>query len=117
MNAQRQETVYLSIRTAVRLTGLSPQVVEDCVERRLVREPLSDADLLELRRIRRLRELGVNMAGIEIILRMRRRIQFLQAELARQETMWGGFTGLEAQGLWQRLLPWKEGPEWEPPQE
>jgi hypothetical protein len=108
MNARRQETVYISLRTAVRQTGLSPQAVEDCVERRLVREPLSDADLLELRRIRRLRELGVNMAGIEIILRMRRRIQFLQAELARQEQMWGGSTGIEAQGLWQRLLPWDE---------
>ncbi len=108
MSARRQETIYISLRTAVRQTGLSPRAVEDCVERRLVREPLSDADLLELRRIRRLRELGVNMAGIEIILRMRRHIQFLQAELARQEQMWGGSTGVKAQGLWQRLLPWDE---------
>jgi hypothetical protein len=107
MTARRQEAIYISVRTAVRQTGLSPQVVEECVERRLIREPLTDADLLELRRIRRLRELGVNIQGIEIILRMRHRIQVLQAELARWERAWGGSAGMEPQEIWQRLLPWK----------
>ena len=68
---------------AVRQTGLSSQAVEECVARQLVVAPLSDADLSELRRIRRLQELGVNMPGIEIVLHMRRRIQALQAELDR----------------------------------
>lgn len=107
MTRRRQETIYISINTAVRRTGLSPQVLEECVERSLVHEPLTDADLLDLRRIRRLQELGVNLQGIEIILRMRRRIQVLQAELARWERTWGNSTGIESQEIWQRLLPWK----------
>jgi len=74
MNTAREETTYISIRTAVSRSGLSQQTVQQCVERRLVAEPLTDADLAELRRIRRLRELGINLAGIEVILRMRRRI-------------------------------------------
>ena len=69
-------------------------------------EPLTDVDLRELRRIRRLQELGVNMQGIEIILRMRRRIQELQAELGRWERGRDGFTAVEVQEIWQRLLPW-----------
>jgi DNA-binding transcriptional MerR regulator len=107
MSTRRQETIYVSISTVERRTGLSSQVVRECVERSLVREPLTDADLLELRRIRRLQELGVNMQGIEIILRMRRRIQVLQAELARWERAWGGSAGMESPEIWQRLLPWK----------
>jgi hypothetical protein len=107
MSTRRQETIYISISTAVRRTGLSSQVVQECVERSLVREPLTDAELLELRRIRRLQELGVNMPGIEIVLRMWRRIQTLQAELVRWERMWGGPEGVESQGIWQRLLPWE----------
>ena len=41
----------------------------------------------ELRRIRRLTDLGVNLAGAEIILRMRRRIEELQIEIARLQTL------------------------------
>jgi hypothetical protein len=107
MSRRRQEAIYISIRTAVRRTGLSRQVVEECVQRSLVHEPLTDADLLELRRIRRLQELGVNLQGIEIILRMRRRIQVLQVELARWERTRGTSAGRESPEIWQRLLPWK----------
>jgi DNA-binding transcriptional MerR regulator len=107
MTTQRQETVYISISTAGKRTGLSPQVVEECVQRSLIHEPLTDADLLELRRIRRLQDLGVNLQGIEIILRMRRRIQVLQAELARWERTRGSSTGIGSYEIWQRLLPWK----------
>jgi DNA-binding transcriptional MerR regulator len=76
------------------------------MERSLIREPLTDVDLRELRRIRRLQELGVNMQGIEIILRMRRRIRWLQTELARRERARDGSTAIEVQEIWQRLLPW-----------
>ena len=110
MTRRRQETIYISVNTAGKRTGLPPQVVEECMERSLVREPLTDADLLELRRIRRLQELGVNLQGIEIILRMRRRIQMLQVELARWERARGSTTGresYESYEIWQRLLPWK----------
>jgi DNA-binding transcriptional MerR regulator len=107
MTRRHRETIYISISTAVRQTGLPPQVVAECVERNLIQEPLTDADLLELRRIRRLQELGVNLQGIEIILRMRRRIQLLQVELARWERAWGSSRGTESYEIWQRLLPWK----------
>lgn len=49
-------------------------------------EGYSDGDLAELRRVRRLREeLELDHEAIEIILRMRRRIQALQAEIRRLE--------------------------------
>jgi DNA-binding transcriptional MerR regulator len=104
---ERRDTIYISIRTAGQQTGLSRQTVQKCVERRLVREPLSADDLAELRRIRRLRELGVNLQGIEIILHMRRRIQALQVDLDRWERLWGRRGWSELQGPWQRLLPWE----------
>jgi DNA-binding transcriptional MerR regulator len=46
----------------------------------LVAAPLTGPALAELRRIRRLKELGVNVPGIEVILQMRQRILTLQAE-------------------------------------
>lgn len=102
-----RETIYISIHTAGQKTGLSRRVVQECIERRLVREPLSADDLAELRRIRRLRELGVNLQGIEIILHMRRRIQTLQADLDHWERTWGWRGWSEPKDLWQRLLPWE----------
>jgi len=48
---------------------------------------LTEAELAELRRIRRLTDLGVNLAGVEIILNMRRQIEALQAEVARLEQL------------------------------
>jgi DNA-binding transcriptional MerR regulator len=46
----------------------------------------TDGDLAELRRVRRLREeLELDHPAIEIILRLRRRIQALQAEVRRLE--------------------------------
>ena len=113
MTRPKQETVYISISTAVRTSGLSTQMVEECFERRLVSERLSHSDLVDLRRIRRLQELGVNMPGIEVILHMRRRMEAMQAELVRMERRWaspGGPSPVEAAhatslAIWQRLLP------------
>lgn len=73
----------ISIRTAARRAAVDGQVVQYCVEVGLMKERLNDADLRELRRVRRLMSLGVNLEGAEIILRMRRRIQELEAELSR----------------------------------
>jgi DNA-binding transcriptional MerR regulator len=53
------------------------------IRRGLVGETLSEVELAQLRRVRRLRELGINLAGIEVILRMRRRIEELQARMAQ----------------------------------
>jgi hypothetical protein len=105
MSARRQARAYLTVTMAVQRTGLSRQLVEECVERRLVSQPLTDADLSELRRIRRLQELGVNLQGIEVILRMRRHMQALRAERARRNRLWGGLIWAEPDDLWQRRLP------------
>jgi DNA-binding transcriptional MerR regulator len=46
---------------------------------------LTEDDVAELRRVRRLMSLGINLPGVEVILRMRRRIKDLEAEIARLE--------------------------------
>lgn len=73
---QEQQT---SIDIAARLTGLDPHVIRRLVRVGLVSRAMTENDLAELRRIRRLTELKVNLAGAEIIVRMRRRIIELQA--------------------------------------
>ena len=101
-------TDFISIRVAMRRTGLAKEVVQECVRREVVGEPLTEGDLAELRRIRRLRDLGVNMPGIEVILHMRRRMEALQAELARQEGSQLGASRAQwilVEERWQRLLP------------
>jgi MerR family transcriptional regulator/heat shock protein HspR len=75
----------ITITVAARRTGLAPRTVRRYVQWRVVSEALTEADLVELRRVRRLTRLGVNLAGVEIILRMRRQIKELQAEVARLE--------------------------------
>lgn len=77
----------ISIKKAARRSGLDVYVVRHCVEVGLMEEKLTERDLVELRRVRRLLTLGINLAGIEVILRMRRRIQELQAELMRLERL------------------------------
>lgn len=81
--SEREQATHITIRKAARRAGLETQVVSYCVELGLVDERLTDNDLRELRRVRRLKSLGVNMAGVEIILRMRRKIKALQAEVER----------------------------------
>lgn len=102
-------TRFVSMRVAVRRTGLDEEVVQECVRREVVGEPLSEGDLMELRRIRRLRELGVNMPGIEIILHMRRRLEALQAQVGRQQQRGPRPSGEQwiviEDRRWQRLLP------------
>jgi hypothetical protein len=90
MKRSRQTTTSrpcdpISIRVAARRAAVDVQVVQYCIEADLMEEGLTEADLCELRRVRRLMSLGVNLHGVEIILRMRRRIQELEAELARLE--------------------------------
>ena len=73
----------ITVTVASARVGLSPRVVGYCVEVGIVSEELTEGDLEELRRVRRLRELGVNLAGVEIILRMRQRIVKLESEVER----------------------------------
>jgi MerR family transcriptional regulator/heat shock protein HspR len=75
----------ITIAVAARRTGLSPRRIRRYMRRKLVAEMLTEAELARLRRIRRLCELGINLAGIQVILQMRRRIEELQAKVARLE--------------------------------
>ena len=81
----RDEITCITITVAARRTGLSPRTVRRYVQCDLLNEALTEADLAELRCIRRLTGLGVNLAGVEIILHMRRQIEELRAEVARLE--------------------------------
>ena len=81
----RDEITCITVTVAARRTGLSPRTVRRYVQCDLLNEALTEADLAELRCIRRLTGLGVNLAGVEIILHMRRQIEELRAEVARLE--------------------------------
>ena len=61
--------------------GLSPDTVHYCLDVELVRQPLTELDLAELRRTRRLLDLEVNLAGVEVILRMHKQMYTMQAQL------------------------------------
>ena len=83
---RKASSTRVTITVAARRAGVEPSVVSYCVEVGLVSERFTAEELAELRRVRRLKDLGVNMPGIEIILRMRRRIEELQTEVERLET-------------------------------
>jgi DNA-binding transcriptional MerR regulator len=78
-----------SIDIAARRTGLQPRIIRRLVRVGLVSASLTGSDLAELRRVRRLTELEVNLAGAEIIVRMRRRIIELQTALDQSEQLGG----------------------------
>jgi len=82
---EREANKYFTFSIAARRTGLSTRTVRRYVRRGLVNRTLTEEELAELRRIRRLTSLGINLAGVEIILRMRRQIEELQAHIARLE--------------------------------
>jgi MerR family transcriptional regulator/heat shock protein HspR len=83
MMAERGKCAYVTIAVAAQRTGLSPRTVRRYIWRGLVARTLTEAELERLRRIRRLTSLGINLSGVEVVLRMRRRIEALQAELER----------------------------------
>ncbi|NLH98925.1 MAG: helix-turn-helix transcriptional regulator [Chthonomonadales bacterium] len=86
-----QEPVYM-ISVAAQLTGLHPQTVR-LYERLGLITPrrvsnknrlYSDEDIARLQQIRRFtRDMGVNLAGVEVILDLLRRIEEMQAEIDR----------------------------------
>jgi MerR family transcriptional regulator/heat shock protein HspR len=75
----------VTIAIAAQRTGLSVERVRYCIRHKLVAEALTERELARLRRIRRLGDLGINLAGIEVILNMRRRITDLQERIAQLE--------------------------------
>lgn len=82
---RREERTSITIKKAAQRAGIEVHVARHCVEVGLMHEELTERDLAELRRVRRLMALGINLPGIEVILRMRRRIEELQRELIRLE--------------------------------
>ncbi|HEY68289.1 MAG: MerR family DNA-binding transcriptional regulator [Chloroflexi bacterium] len=104
MMTTREQTACITITVAARRTGLSPSTVRRYIRLGLVSEVLTEADLAELRRIRRLTDLGVNLAGVEIILHMRRQIESLREEVARLERLVASSTLLEVPETWLRPL-------------
>ena len=69
------------ILAIARRLGLSSDTVHYCLDVELVRQPMTELDLAELRRTRRLLDLEVNLAGVEVILRMRKQMYAMQAQL------------------------------------
>lgn len=87
MTNRGQESGTVSITVAAQRAGLSVYTVRRYVQVGLVETPLREDQLAEVRRIRRLTELGINLAGVEVILAMRQRIESLQGEIARLERL------------------------------
>jgi predicted nuclease with TOPRIM domain len=88
--AERKHITYMSVAVAAHRTGLAERVVRRCVQMGLVRDRLT-----ELRRVKRLSELGINMAGIEVVFRMRRQIEELQAERTRLQAQVESLVSIE----------------------
>jgi DNA-binding transcriptional MerR regulator len=107
MTARHREPARITLRMAIQRTGLSRKQIDSSISRSLVAPPLSAGDLQELRRIRRLQELGVNWAGIEIIIRLRRRIEQLQVELAGRDRVRAWHRAEQPAEACQRLLVWE----------
>ncbi len=67
----------------------------------LARDPDDEADLAELRRVRRLIEdLGLDYPAIEVVLRMRRRLLALQADMQRLQTELRAIRPAPRQATW-----------------
>lgn len=86
------ELTYYSLEITTSMTRLGPTVIERCVQMGLVRptrpvtesERYSSVDVARLRKVRRLiQELGLNWAGVEIVVRLTDELETLRAELER----------------------------------
>ena len=107
MMTRRESTTTITIALAAQQVGLSRRTVRRYIQRGLVNEALTEGDLAELRRIRRLTDLGVNLDGVEIILRMRCQIQELQGQVEQlaAQILHAPSTPSGMSEKWQRLLP------------
>ncbi len=84
------QVTYYTLEVITSLTRLGPQLVERCVQIGVVQpdRPASETarysktDLIRLRKVRRLiQELGLNWAGVEIVMRLTDQLEQLRAEL------------------------------------
>ena len=84
-----QEQRLLSQDEAAMAVALDLAVVRLCAESGLIApsQGYDETDLAELRRVRRLIEdLGLDQPAVELVVRMRRRLLTLQAQVQRLET-------------------------------
>ena len=88
--ASEDDTIYYTLEVTTSLTRLGSAVVERCVQIGLIRPAQSElqparyssADVVRLRKVRRLiQELGLNWAGVEIVMRLTDELDRLHAEL------------------------------------
>jgi len=103
----------LSIQVAAARAGVHPSTLRRYVQLGLVATPLSGENLAQVRRIRRLSELGINLAGIEIILRMRQQIDDLVSRIQQLEEQ-AELTSVEEEGRTVEWIEYVEGYWWEP---
>jgi len=82
---EKRERATITVNKAARQAGVEVRVVRYCIEVGVTEAELTEEDVAELRRVRRLMSLGINLPGVEVILRMRRQIKELEAEIARLE--------------------------------
>ncbi|RLC66507.1 MAG: MerR family DNA-binding transcriptional regulator [Chloroflexi bacterium] len=87
MDERKKATTYITVAVAARRSGLTARTVRRYIRRGLVSDKLTENELARLRRIRRLTRLGINLAGVEVILHMRRRIEELQTEVDRLQRL------------------------------
>jgi MerR family transcriptional regulator/heat shock protein HspR len=86
------EVTYYTLEITTSLTQLGPTLIDRCVQVGLVRpsrpssEPArySPGDIARLRKVRRLiQELGLNWAGVEVVVRLTDELEALRGELER----------------------------------
>lgn len=94
----------LSQGEAATAAGIELTVVRLCAESGLIApaQGYDEADLAELRRVRRLIEdLGLDQPAIEVVVRMRRRLLALHVEVRRLETELRLVRRTPRTGLWE----------------
>jgi len=87
---QDKRLTYYRIETASQVVGMPPATIRYYARVGLVRtrregreELLDEQEIARLRRIRRLREdLGINTAGVEVVMRLLDELESLRARLA-----------------------------------
>lgn len=86
------ELTYYTLEITTGMTRLGPAIIERCVQVGLVRPTrpateearYSSLDIARLRKVRRLiQELGLNWAGVEVVVRLTDELETLRAELER----------------------------------
>ena len=95
MSTPRNEQPVYMIGIAARLCGVHPQTLRQYERLGLVAPArvgaknrlYSEADILRVRRIQRLtQEMGVNLAGVEVILKLLEEIEDIRTDMERQFT-------------------------------